>query len=409
MCDQCKPMMPTPSNKARLKLWEIPRQYHCPVVGTCLSMAELRKVQNNCRREIGAGLSDYQLHAGIVSLVGQNGATSRRVHKLLERKYQRWIKHYSKLDSDQQQQAFWDQSRRSGEIAGPFWALLSHHSTSQILADRALGEVHMLSHLQGASNRADLQYTARLEKQLIELQQNLEKIQLDHAAKLNRKEDLLAAQQRALDSMRALIQPAQQQDQQLWEQLSESRKQARTLSRRFEWMEQQLVQRDLRLTELEHGQQGLLEQLDETRHERDTLERALEQLLIQRQPVDGPNSMEWDSAEFDLQGKRLGYIGGRATVTPRLRTFVESLNGELICHDGGKEDSRAGLCYGLANADLVFCPIDCVSHDACLRVKRFCKQHNKPFIPLRSASLSAFSHGLKIANDSHFDNIFQVE
>lgn len=371
-------------------------------------MAELRKVQNNCRAEVGLGLSDYQLHAILVSLVGQNSASSRRVHKLLERKYQRWIKLYSRLSCDQQRQQFWDEHRAGGEIAGPFWALLSHRITEPQLVDRALGEVHMLSHLQGASNRADLQYTARLEQQLSQLQHSLEKAQLDHGRKLADKDELLSAQQRALDSMRDLIRPAPEQDQQLRGQLNESRKRNRTMVRRFEWMEQQLVQRDLRVTELEHGHQGLIEQLDEIRQERDTLERALEQLLMQRQASDLEDESLLGISELNLQGMRLGYVGGRATITPRLRTFVESFNGELICHDGGKENSRAGLCDGLVGADMVFCPIDCVSHDACQRVKRFCKQHNKPFIPLRSASLSAFSNGIRAVNDSLSKNASHI-
>jgi hypothetical protein len=47
------------------------------------------------------------------------------------------------------------------------------------------------------------------------------------------------------------------------------------------------------------------------------------------------------------------------------------------------------------SADAVLCPVDCVSHDACLRIKRLCKRAAKRFVPLRSASLSAFIVGLQ--------------
>ena len=44
----------------------------------------------------------------------------------------------------------------------------------------------------------------------------------------------------------------------------------------------------------------------------------------------------------------------------------------------------------VSQADAVFCPIGCISHDACLRLKHLCKRHRKAFIPLRSAGLSGF-------------------
>jgi len=42
----------------------------------------------------------------------------------------------------------------------------------------------------------------------------------------------------------------------------------------------------------------------------------------------------------------------------------------------------------------VLCPVDCVSHGACLRAKTFCKRTAKTFVPLRSASLSSLAAGL---------------
>ncbi len=48
-------------------------------------------------------------------------------------------------------------------------------------------------------------------------------------------------------------------------------------------------------------------------------------------------------------------------------------------HDGGV-DERNGLLAGLVGrADLVLFPVDCISHDAALTVKRLCRQLGKPF------------------------------
>ena len=48
----------------------------------------------------------------------------------------------------------------------------------------------------------------------------------------------------------------------------------------------------------------------------------------------------------------------------------------------------------LGQADAVLCPVDCVSHGACLLAKQVCKRTAKPFVPLRSAGLSSFVTGL---------------
>jgi hypothetical protein len=44
---------------------------------------------------------------------------------------------------------------------------------------------------------------------------------------------------------------------------------------------------------------------------------------------------------------------------------------------------------------VVFCPIDCVSHQACLKVKSLCRRRAKPFVPLRSSSATCFLQAMK--------------
>jgi hypothetical protein len=51
----------------------------------------------------------------------------------------------------------------------------------------------------------------------------------------------------------------------------------------------------------------------------------------------------------------------------------------------------------LARGDIVLCPVDCVSHQACIKAKRFCKGTAKTFVPLRSSGLSSFISGLRQA------------
>lgn len=99
-----------------------------------------------------------------------------------------------------------------------------------------------------------------------------------------------------------------------------------------------------------------------------------------------------------LRGKRILCVGGRNSLVQHYRALVERRGGELLHHDGGREESLDAVTRALGTVDAVLCPIDCVSHAACLMVKRACKHMAKPFLPLRSSGLSSFVKGLRSLN-----------
>lgn len=73
---------------------------------------------------------------------------------------------------------------------------------------------------------------------------------------------------------------------------------------------------------------------------------------------------------------------------------MEQNGGQFLHHDGGIGDGHARLASLLPKADAVLCPLDCISHDAMYRIKKFCKHNGKPLALLPRASLSAFTAGL---------------
>ena len=74
--------------------------------------------------------------------------------------------------------------------------------------------------------------------------------------------------------------------------------------------------------------------------------------------------------QIELDGLRILYVGGRPHTVHRLRSLVETWNGELIHHDGGLERSIGELARAVTATDLVIFPTDRVSHDAAITVKR---------------------------------------
>lgn len=97
----------------------------------------------------------------------------------------------------------------------------------------------------------------------------------------------------------------------------------------------------------------------------------------------------------DLCGKTILYVGGMHKLVQHYRRMIEHRGGVFMHHDGGKEVAKSRLPGMIFQADAVFCPIDCVSHDACLSVKKFCKQTQKPYLMMRGSGLSTLAKGLE--------------
>ena len=100
-----------------------------------------------------------------------------------------------------------------------------------------------------------------------------------------------------------------------------------------------------------------------------------------------------------LSGRSFLYVGGRDCQVAHLRAVADGFGAELIHHDGGLREAVSRIDRVLPSVDCVFCPIDCISHDACVRVKSGCKKFNKAFIPLRNGSKSSLERALQNMNE----------
>ncbi|MBB1250117.1 DUF2325 domain-containing protein [Rhizobium sp. G21] len=96
-----------------------------------------------------------------------------------------------------------------------------------------------------------------------------------------------------------------------------------------------------------------------------------------------------------LKGRSILYVGGRDCQVAHLRQIAENFGAELIHHDGGLREAVSRIDTVLPSVECVFCPIDCISHDACLRVKTGCKKTGTSFVPLRNGSKSSFERALQ--------------
>ena len=73
----------------------------------------------------------------------------------------------------------------------------------------------------------------------------------------------------------------------------------------------------------------------------------------------------------------------------------EECGAAFLHHDGGVDDRSGLLASQVAQADRVYFPVDCVSHNAVAVIKRMARQLGKPYVALRSSGLTSFASALR--------------
>lgn len=167
-----------PLPRQRLKLWQLAASMHCSVIGTCLTTGELRRAMGRVLQSDVAFISDHDLHAKAVGLCGTQTAASKALNKALDQRHRAAIGQYSQLRTEAAVMARWADARRAGDIPGAYWAVLTHPDVGLVAAREAFGDVHMLSHLVGAANRADIRRLTALEAENAALLSKVERQQL---------------------------------------------------------------------------------------------------------------------------------------------------------------------------------------------------------------------------------------
>jgi hypothetical protein len=380
----------------RTKIWEFNINLHCSIVGTCLSTGELRQIL----KKLGLappGSTDHELHGTAVALAARHDNAAKLLNKALDNRHKLAIGQFARLDTEGRVLGLWRDAVRRGEIPGAYWAALTHPATTPAIIREAFGDVHMLSHLVGAANRADIRRLCQLEADKTELAARLERQQLAlHEAVVTRDARIRELREVVARTIAAepMAGPAgASEDNAMFRQL------VGDLERRLASETRRRTVSDARLADVqavltrERSDRAKTERACETlRQELDAIDASL--IAIAAGQTSGTAS-ERRAGDPRLDGAVLLYVGGRPHQVAHLRTIAERLGAAFLHHDGGIENHPTLLPGLTSRADLVLFPVDCISHDAAHSVKLLCRQAGKRFIPLRSASVTSLLAALR--------------
>ena len=365
---------PTKSSSARrLRFWEFTDAAHCLVVGTCLSHADLLKIGRKLHLRYDDNVLDHDVHSYFVSKANFASPEARAMHKLLDQRHGGMLRIVSRHD-EANLLDLWQQMKDAGQIAGALYAFMTLRTIPQSLRARIFGEVHMLSHLLGASYRQQSAETVRLQAELEEIQARRVRVETGLHASLKEKTDRISQIEGELAKLRGALEHSNSTP-----DLTTKAKGMGKSQRAIE-----IARKRAHAAEAKNGQLQIL--LDEAKRENNRLKLGVKRQQIQ---------IADERATTDLDGCSILYLGGKNKLVPHLESHATLCGAKFVHHDGGREDNITRIDAVLPSVDCVVCPINCISHDACLRAKHGCEKLGKVFLPVKNDSQACFKQALK--------------
>jgi hypothetical protein len=277
----------------------------------------------------------------------------------------------------------WLEAFEQGNIPGGYWAVLTHPAADRPLIEEAFGQVHMLSHMVGSSNRIDITRLRMLERLLGERNEKISRQEArlaensrDRAELLRKVENLEAEVRRRQIAEQTTVKMVSNADDSstLWQQLNAEKNHSDRLAARVADLESEAKNA--------HAFAAALNKQNEQ------LQREVKALEVElRTDKTDERAAEVGKA---LDGATVLYVGGRHSLVEHLRAVVTRRGGILLWHDGGIEENISTLPGLISQADAAFFPIDCISHSAVRQIKKSCGDGQKRVVPLRTASVASF-------------------
>ncbi|MFN2358131.1 MAG: DUF2325 domain-containing protein [Desulfotignum sp.] len=396
-----------------LPIWDIPDFLKCPVAGAMLSVEKHRSILKKCGYDVKP-MKPYEYHQKIMLKLGGENNVSQKVNNFIRNQSARQMARIAGM-TEQEIRKLWAEHLVTGDVGPLFYAIVSHKKTSpELLADVA-GEVHMQAH----ANMTEI-FTIRRQLDIMVERLDREKEKLAEKSRAlkemgkARKADtaamgLLKARNRELTARMQTLRPdpATRAKNNAEKNRFAEKIQALTVKREQESNAHQALVRQHKALQIE---------MFSTRSELELVKKEFHALVSGWQPCSTPvcgNPAE-DTAQdtcntetctkspctrdscasYRLCAKRIFLVGGITKMRAFYKEVVENAGGEFHYHDGYMKNASTNLEAKVKRCDLVLCPVNCNSHNACRKVKQLCNRHKKPLKILSSSSLFAVSQAL---------------
>jgi predicted nuclease with TOPRIM domain len=386
------PTCPTPIVPcARLNLWEIDEIFKCPIVGACLTLSEqkhLMKKAGICTK----ALTDYEIHAILVSSCELETQLCGKIQNLLDRKYRKKTDALFEMQKREFME-YWSRCFKSGDYHAALWAGVSRpdmdiHCRREIFAD-----IHMAMHSNAEQRAALTARLSRIEKSGVDMRQRLKEV-TDEKRRLEKVNGQLQKENKLLKTkLKAAVNESQALAGRLAaaeseRQVQELEQAAVNLQTERTELSESLAERNLKIRELNAANKRLIQECSQLTAVNQQMRESMYHSLNEMRRM---SSCDETCPSFDLCSKRVLIVGGIDRMASLYRKMIEDAGGILDHHNGCVNGGARQLEDSLKRADLVLCPVNCNSHAACSLVKKLGKKYEKPTHMMANFSLSAVS------------------
>ena len=393
----------------RRKLWELPHAYHCALIGTCLPVADMRRLAPHSGYDVSK-MTDYSLHTVVVGYCEKRDALTEAIQRFLDKRHAAAIALFAPAADTAAIGILWREVlARGDDIPGALWAAWTHPAMDDELGRDVHGDIHMLSHQAGAAVRADLRQMERHKDEAARLRDEVKAMArvIAEAREAHERElatlhpELAAARRRAANEQRLELELAAARSE--LKELAALRQRAAALATRTALLEEWNTGNARRAAQLELD-------LADARAELAAAEDALASALgVHEEAQDMAGCRQDCPIEAQLVGRCILCVGGRNGLVDGYRKVVEHRGGRFLHHDGGQEEHLHRIDAAIANADAVVCQAGCVSQAAYWRLKEACKKLGKPCVFVQSPGVGSFARSLAaLANAAPTDQFIRI-
>ena len=374
----------------RRRLWDLPVQCHCPLVGICLPLEALHHL---VRKALGpkTPIDDYDVHVGVVAECSKRSPLTEALQQDLERRYAATVQQFKAVKTTEALALLWKKTVDQGHVMGSLWAGLTHPRCDENLEQVICRNMHMYQHHAGANRQADLSEFNALHAENVVLARELGRVQTRSTRFMADKTHEIQQLNKQLVQMRGDNINKDSRLAYLFADLAALKDAIPDLESSLR-LQKKMEQMAARQAELEENLRDARQKLALAEKMLDTVKaessRKADMALAE------PQASRIIPIAVDLSQKTVLCVGGRSGNVASYRDVIEKVGGRFAHHDGGQEDNPNVLDASLSAADLVICQTGCISHNAYWKVKDFCKRTGKRCVFVENPSASSLARGL---------------
>ena len=379
-------------------LWEIDSHFKCPVAGAILSVEKHRDILKKCGYDV-TGLKSYEYHQIIMSKLDDENEVSVKANNVIRARARKWMKMIEGMGEKEMRQ-LWNENLETGHVGPLMFAVVSYEDTDFSLLQDVYGEVHMMAHA-NMTGIFDIRKDLATNQAVLDREKNKVRLKNTENKKLVKQRKENTQKIAALESEnRDLKKQVADLEVRVSPENQDSETLIRELQSRVAALESDLESREAALQKSDRVVQTLRMTLARTRNENETIQQEVETFMTALGDTapppcqTDPDCNREACSQYQLCARRIFMIGGITKMKNFYKDIVEKAGGKFDYHDGYMKSAGVDIEARVKRSDLVLCPVNCNSHNACIRVKKLCNQHNTPLKILSSSSLSAVSQAV---------------